>query len=106
MARWNAAVSLTWNWKRLAAYQRATIAKIDTGSYILIRRPVSIGQKRITLVKTADVKKVTTAAASLERETTGVRVNHLVWREVYSCDRHRVSRELMSIKIVDTYVDL
>ena len=56
----------TWNRNRLAAYQRATIAKIDAGSYILIRQPVSIGQKRITLVKTADVKKITTAATSLE----------------------------------------
>ena len=56
----------TWKWKRVAAYQCATITKIDTGSYILIRRLVSIGQKRITLVKTADVKKVTTAVASLE----------------------------------------
>ena len=56
----------TWKWKRVAAYQCATITKIDTGSYILIRRPTSIGQKRITLVKSADVKKVTAAVASLE----------------------------------------
>ena len=56
----------TWNRNRLAACQRATIAKISAGLCILIRQPSSIGQKMITLVKTADVEKIIAAATGQE----------------------------------------
>ena len=56
----------TWNRNRVAAYQRTRITKISAGSYILVRQPSSIGQKMITLVKTADVEKITAAATGLE----------------------------------------
>ena len=55
-----------WKRNRVAAYQRTRITKINEGSYILVRRPSSIGQKTITLVKTTDMEKIVAAAAGQE----------------------------------------